>query len=56
MDGYNLFPPGQSIGEVTTYIVSGTRPDQKYNSKSDFETRRGGVVNQDFGRQNDPMS
>ena len=36
--------------------MSGTRPNQNYNFKSDFETRRGEVADQDFGRQNDSMS
>ena len=50
-DGSNWVPPGHRIGEVTADRVSGTRPEQNYNSKSDLETRRGGVVNQYFGRQ-----
>ena len=56
MIGSNWLPPGHHIGEVTADRVSGTRPEKNYNSKSYFETRRGGVVNQYFGRQNNSMS
>ena len=55
-DGYNWLPPGHRIVGVTADIVSGKRSETNYYSKSDFETRRGGVVNQDFGRQNNYMS
>ena len=55
-DGSNCLAPGHCIGEVTADILSGTSPEQNYNSKSDFETRRGGVVNQDFGRQYNSIS
>ena len=56
MGGYNWLLPGHRIGEVTLDRVSRTRSEKNYNSKSDFETRRGGVVNQAFRRQNDSMS
>ena len=56
VDGYYWLPPCHLIGEIILDRVSGARPEQNYNSKSDFETRRGGVVNQDFGRQNNSMS
>ena len=50
-DGSNWLLPGHRIGKVTADRVSRTRPEQNYNPKSDFETRRGGVVNQDFAHQ-----
>ena len=52
-DGSNLILPVHSIGEVTADRVSRTGSEKKYNSKSDFETRR---ENQDFGHQNSSMS
>ena len=55
-DWSNWLLSGHHIVEVTADRMSGTRPEQKYNSKSDFETRRGGVVHQDFGCQNISMS
>ena len=55
-DGSNWLLPGHPIGEVTENRLSGTRSEQNYNSKIDFETSRGGVVNKDFGRQNNSMS
>ena len=56
MIGSNWLPPGHRIGEVTADRVSGKRPEKNYNPKRYFETRRGGVVNQDFGRQNNSIS
>ena len=52
-DGYNWLLPGHIIGEVAAEIMSRTRSEQNYSSKTDFETRR---ENQDFGRQNISMS
>ena len=54
-DGSNWLPPDHCIGEVTADIVSRKKPEQKYNFKSYFETRRGGLIDQDFGRQNNYM-
>ena len=49
----NWILPGHIIGEVTAAIMSTTRSEQNYISKTDFETRR---ENQDFERQNISMS
>ena len=55
-DRSNYLLPGHLIGEVTADRVSRTRSEQNYNDKIYFETRREGVVNQEFGRQNNYMS
>ena len=55
-DVSNWLPLVHRIVGITADRVSGTRSEQNYNSKSDFETRRGGVVNKYFGRQNNSMS
>ena len=39
--------------DVTVIGMNGTRIEQNYSYKTDFENRR---ENQDFGRQNIPMS
>ena len=52
-DGSNWYVLGNVFGEVTAFGVSGTRSEQNYSYKTDFETRR---ENQDFGRQNISMS
>ena len=52
-DGSNWLTPGNLIGGVATEIMSGTRSERKYSSKTDFETRK---ENQDFGYQNISMS
>ena len=52
-DGSNWFLPGHLIGEVIAARMIRTRPEQKYSSKNDFETRR---ENQYFERQNISMS
>ena len=52
----NWIPPGHRISEATVDRVSETRLKQNYNYNSDFETRRGEVVYQYFGRNNDSMS
>ena len=54
--GSNWLPPGHRIGKVTADRVIRTQPEKNYNPKSYFETNKGGVVNQDFGRQNNSMS
>ena len=54
--GSNWLLPGHHICEVTADRVSRTRPEQNYNTQCDFETRRRGAVNQDFGRQNISIS
>ena len=48
--------PGHDISEATEDKVSETKAKKRYNFKSEFETSRYKVVNQYFGRQNDPMS
>ena len=55
-DASNWLLPSRHIGEVSADRVSRTRTEQNYNPKSDFETRRGGVVNQYFEVQNISMS
>ena len=55
-DGYNCLPPGYNISESTVDRVIGTKAKNHYNFKSEFETRRDKMFDQDFGRQNDPMS
>ena len=52
-DGSNWLLPDHCSGEVTAEIVSRTGSEQKYNAKTDFETRK---ENQYFGRQNNSMS
>ena len=44
---------GRVFGEGTAVGMSGMRSEQKYSSKTDFETRK---ENQDFERQNISMS
>ena len=55
-DGSNWLPPGNDISEATADRVSGAKEKNHYNFKSEFETRRDKMVDQDFGRQNDSMS
>ena len=52
----NWFPPGHDISEYTADRVSKTKAKNHYNFKSEFETMRDKMVDQDFGGQNDPMS
>ena len=56
MDVPNWILPGHDISEATAYIVSGTKARNNYNFKSEFETRRDKMVDQDLGHQNNPMS
>ena len=49
-------PCSHCISEFTVDRVSRAKAENHYNFKSKFETRRDKVVDQDFGRQNDPMS
>ena len=56
MDGSNWLLPGHDINEATADGVSKTKAKNNYNFKSEFETRREKIVNEYFGRQNDPMS
>ena len=44
----NWLLPGHIISEVTVDRVSTKSSEQNYSAKSDFETRRRGVVNQDY--------
>ena len=53
IDGSNWPPIGYLIGEVTVDRMSRTSSEQKYISKTYFETRR---ENQYFGCQNNSMS
>ena len=39
-DGSNWSAPGQVFGELTRAIMSRTRSEKNYSSKTDFETRR----------------
>ena len=52
----NWLPSGHNISESTADRVSGTKAKNHDNFKSEFETRRDKMVDQDFGRQNDTMS
>ena len=54
--GYDLIPSVRYIIEATSDRVSGTKAKNHYNFKSEYETRREKVVDQDFGHQNDPTS
>ena len=53
IDGSNWLLSGYLIGEVTADIMSRTRSEQNYSSRTDFETRR---ENQDIVRKNIFMS
>ena len=55
-DGSLCLPPGHDISVAAADIVSGTKAKNHYNFKIEFETRRDKMVDQDFGRQNYPMS
>ena len=55
-DVSNWLPPGHDISETTVDRVRGTKENNHYNYKSEFETSREKMVDQYFGRQNDPMS
>ena len=52
-DGSNWSAPGHVFGKATAVGMIGTRSEQNYSYKTDFETRR---ENQDFGCQNISMS
>ena len=56
MDDSNWIPFVHDISKATVDRVSGTKAKNHYTFKSEFETRRDKMVDQDFGRQNDPMS
>ena len=49
-------PRSHSISDVTADRVSRTKAKNHFKKKYEFETRRDKLVDQDFGRQNDPMS
>ena len=49
----NWSEPGHVFGQVTVVGMSGTRSEQNYSYKTDFETRR---ENQDFRRQHTSLS
>ena len=53
IDGYKCLPPVHLIFEVAASRMGRTRSEQKYSSKTDFETMR---ENQYLGRQNISMS
>ena len=55
-DGPNWLLTGNDISEATADIVSGTKANKHYIFKSEFGTRIEKMIDQDFGRQNDPMS
>ena len=52
-EGSNWSAPSNVFGKDTVVRVSGTRSEQNYSSKTDFETRK---KTQDFGQQNISMS
>ena len=54
--GYDWLPCSHFIIEDTEDIVSKAKAKNHYNFTSEFETRRGKMVDQYFGRQNDAMS
>ena len=54
--GSYWLPCNRYICKATEDIVSRTKAKNHYNFKSEFETRRDKVVDQDFGCQNDSMS
>ena len=49
----NWSAPVHVFGSFTAVGMSGTRSEQNYSYKTDFETKR---ENQDFGRQNISLS
>ena len=55
-DVSNWLPPVHNISEATMDRVIGGKQNNHYNLKSEFETRTDKMADQDFGRQNDPMS
>ena len=55
-DGSNWISYIHCIGEVTLDRVIWKIPEKDYSYKTDFETRRGGVINQYFVRQYNSMS
>ena len=55
-DVSNWLLPGNDTIEATAYRVRGTNENNQYNFKSEFETTRDKMVDQDFGLQNNPMS
>ena len=50
--GSDCLPRIHCISEATEDRVSETKAKNHYNFKSEFETRKEKVVDQDFGRQN----
>ena len=55
-DRFNWISPGHDISEATSDRASGTKAKNYYNFKSEFETGREKMADQDFGRQNYPIS
>ena len=55
-DVSNWIIPGHDISEATADRVSGTKSKNHYNFRSEFETRRDKMLDQDFGCQTDPTS
>ena len=49
-------PRSHCISKAAADRVSGSKAKNHYNLKGEFETRGDKVVDQDLGRQNDPMS
>ena len=56
MDGSNWILSSHDISEATEDRAIGMKAKNHYNFKSEFETRRYKMVDQYFGRQNDPIS
>ena len=55
-DVSDCLPSVHDISETTTDRVSGTKAKNHYNVKSEVVTKREKMADQDFWRQNDPMS
>ena len=53
MYGSHCYALGLVFGEFTAVVMSGTRSEQNYSQRSNFETRR---ENQEFGHKNISMS
>ena len=55
-NGFNCLQTGNDISKATADRVSRTKAKNYYNFKSEFETRRDKMLDQNFGCQNYPMS
>ena len=56
MHGSDWLPCSHCISEATSDRVNRKKAKNHYNFKSGFETNRDKVVDQDNGRQNNPMN